>query len=59
MPNQSCNPLHGLIPENFVRAGLHPAQVIEPIGSENGEALSIHAEQRRIIAFDKANDTEI
>lgn len=32
---------------------------IEPIGSENNEALSIHTEQRRITAFDKANDTEI
>jgi very-short-patch-repair endonuclease len=32
---------------------------IEPIGSENNEALSIHTEQRKITAFDKANVTEI
>jgi len=32
---------------------------IEPIGSENNEALNIHTEQRKITAFDKANDTEI
>lgn len=32
---------------------------IEPIGSENNEALSIHTEQRKLTAFDKVNDTEI
>jgi very-short-patch-repair endonuclease len=30
---------------------------IEPIGSENNEALSIHTEQRKITAFDKAGNS--